>query len=189
MDEAFPGDIVGLVNPGEFRLGDTLCQGPALNFEPLPEFAPEHFARLRCPDTSRRKQFDKGLKQLIEEGAIQTFLRPGAGKTEMILAAVGELQLDVLRFRLESEYGARTTLERLPFKLVRWIQGGTSGEPRLRLPYSAKEVRDRHGRWAVLFGSEWDVQHSGRENPDIQFSEVVAHHFRSEASTNELMPA
>jgi len=71
MDEAFPGDIIGLVNPGEFRLGDTICEGPALNFEPLPQFSPENFAILRCRNSGRRKQFQRGLQQLLEEGAIQ----------------------------------------------------------------------------------------------------------------------
>ena len=73
MDEAFPGDIIGLVNPGEFRLGDTICDGEPVNFEPLPQFSPEHFAILRCQDTLRRKQFERGLEQLLEEGAIQMF--------------------------------------------------------------------------------------------------------------------
>jgi peptide chain release factor 3 len=172
MEEAFPGDIVGLVNPGEFRLGDTICQGSPVTFEPLPEFPAEFFAMLRCSDTSRRKQFDKGLHQLVEEGAIQAFSRPGAAQSELILAAVGQLQFDVIQFRLESEYGAKTTLEWLPYKLVRWIQDAPADGEKMRLPYSAKKVRDRHGRWAVLFNSQWEADHTARDNPAIRLSEV-----------------
>ncbi|MGE0761235.1 MAG: peptide chain release factor 3 [Pirellulaceae bacterium] len=189
MDEAFPGDIVGLVNPGEFRLGDTICQGTPLNFEPLPEFAPEFFATLRCMDTSRRKQFDKGMEQLIEEGAIQAFQRPGAAKTDMILAAVGSLQFDVIRFRLETEYGAKTHLDMLPFGFVRWIRSELTEDQPLKLPYSARRVHDRHGRPAILFTSQWDVQQCARENPKVVFSEVGATGFAGAGSFDQLVSA
>src|SRR6056297_2822368 len=115
MDEAYPGDIIGVVCPGEFRLGDTLCEGEPIQFEPLPQFSPEFFATLDCPDTSRRKQFDRGLEQLVEEGAIQTFHDANAARREIILASVGELQFDVVRFRLESEYNTPTKLSWRPF--------------------------------------------------------------------------
>ena len=100
MEEAFPGDIIGLINPGEFRLGDTICEGAPINFEPLPQFSPENFAILRCQDSGRRKQFQRGLEQLLEEGAIQMFSDVRAARREPMLAAVGELQFDVVRFRL-----------------------------------------------------------------------------------------
>ncbi len=91
MDEAFPGDIIGVICPGEFQLGDTLCQGAPIHYEALPQFSPEYFAVIDCPDTSRRKQFDRGLSQLVEEGAIQVFLDAKSTRREMILAAVGEI--------------------------------------------------------------------------------------------------
>lgn len=172
MDEAFPGDIVGLVNPGEFRLGDTICEGTPINFEPLPEFPPEYFATLRCPETSRRKQFDKGMQQLIEEGAIQAFAPPGASQSELILAAVGELQFDVIRFRLEAEYNAKTVLDWLPFNHVRWLPADYDESQKLKISYSSRKVRDRHGRWAVLFASRWDADYTAKENPGIEFAEV-----------------
>ncbi len=78
MDEAFPGDIIGLVNPGEFHLGDTICEGAPVNFESLPQFSPEFFATMICTDTGRRKQFERGLSQLMEEGAIQLFNAPNS---------------------------------------------------------------------------------------------------------------
>ena len=172
MDEAFPGDIIGLVNPGEFRLGDTICEGPELNFEPLPQFSPENFAILRCRSSDRRKQFDRGLTQLLEEGAIQAFTDERAARRELMLAAVGELQFDVVRFRLESEYDTATDMERLPFSLTRWIDCNPDQLRQLRLPYSAKLVRDQIGHPAVLFHSSWDVGYAERENPEVGFLAV-----------------
>jgi peptide chain release factor 3 len=171
MEEAFPGDIIGLVNPGEFQLGDTICVGTPINFEPLPLFSPEHFAILRCADTARRKQFTRGLEQLTEEGAIQVFQSPDAMQRDPILAAVGELQFDVVRFRLETEYTTQTSVEWLPFKVARWI-GPTDDAQTVRLPYGSRRVVDRHGRTAFLFQSKWDAEYCVRENPKIHFSEI-----------------
>lgn len=179
MDEAFPGDIIGLVNPGEFRLGDTICEGTSVNFEPLPQFSPENFAILRCPDSGRRKQFHRGLEQLLEEGAIQVFSDIHSVRSEPMLAAVGELQFDVVRFRLETEYDTTTTMERLPYTLARWIDGDPEKLRRLRLPSSAKLVRDQTGHQAVLFHSKWDADYAARENPAIQFSAVRTTSLRS----------
>jgi peptide chain release factor 3 len=170
MDEAFPGDIIGLVNPGEFHLGDTICEGQSLNFEPLPQFSPEFFAVLRCPDTARRKQFDRGLKQLLEEGAIQMFADSRSARAEPILAAVGELQFDVVRFRLESEYNTQTEIQWLPFKLARWVNNAAEGIQNLDLPYSARLVRDQFGHHVVLLQSTWDTDYLHRENPKVDFS-------------------
>ena len=172
VDEAFPGDIVGLVNPGEFHLGDTLCEGAAVNFDPLPQFSPEHFAVLRCPDTGRRKQFGKGMAQLIEEGAIQVFANRSAVRREPILAAVGELQFDVVRFRLESEYNSPTVIEWLPYKLARWVSADAETVRNLKLPYAASVVEDQLGNTAVLFSSRWEAEYCQRENPDVEFSAI-----------------
>lgn len=172
MDEAWPGDIIGLVCPGEFHLGDTLCEGTPLHFEPLPQFSPEYFAVLECHDTSRRKQFDRGMAQLIEEGAIQMFHDARATRREMILAAVGELQFDVVRFRLESEYNTPTQLTWRPYKVARWISGDEDSIENLKLPYSSKVVRDQYGHLAVLLMSEWDAQYAERENPKVRFDTI-----------------
>ncbi len=174
IDEAFPGDIVGLVNPGVFRLGDTLCEGQPLRYEPLPQFPPEHFAILRCPSSDRRKQFERGLNQLIEEGAIQVFVDPRASHQELILGAVGELQFDVVRYRLESEYLTQTTIEWLPFKSARWIASapGDTTPPRLRLPYGTRIVKDQYGGTAVLLQSQWDSDLLTRDNKHVQIMTV-----------------
>jgi len=170
MDEAFPGDIIGLVNPGEFHLGDTICEGSLLNFEPLPQFSPEFFALLKCSDTARRKQFGRGLQQLLEEGAIQMFVDPRAARAEPILAAVGELQFDVVRFRLESEYNTHTEIHWLPFKLARWVHGEADRLRDLYLPYTARLVRDQFDHHVVLLQSAWDTDYLQRENPQVEFS-------------------
>ncbi len=172
MDEAYPGDIIGLVNPGEFRLGDTICEGPTVNFEPLPQFSPENFATLRCRSSERRKQFRQGLEQLLEEGAIQAFTDSSATCRDLLLAAVGELQFDVVRYRLENEYDTATDIQWLPFKLARWTEDDPELLRTLRLPYSAKLVRDQIGHPAVLFHSKWDLNYAEQENPGVGFSSV-----------------
>lgn len=172
MDEAYPGDIIGVVCPGEFQLGDTLCQGQVIQYEPLPQFSPEFFAVLDCHDTSRRKQFDKGLEQLVEEGAIQLFHDARATRREMILAAVGELQFDVVRFRLESEYNVPTKIVWHPYKMARWFSASEADQKKLNLPYSAKLVRDQYGHDAVLLQSEWDVKVLERDNSSIKFDAI-----------------
>lgn len=172
MDEAFPGDIIGLVNPGEFHLGDTICIGDPVIYEGLPQFSPEFFATLRCPDTSRRKQFERGLQQLLEEGAIQVFTDAGAARKEPILAAVGELQLDVVRFRLESEYNTSTEIQWLPYKVARWVDAGDADINDIRLTSRSRLVRDQYDNPVALFPSEWEAGYTKSENPDVQFSEV-----------------
>jgi peptide chain release factor 3 len=172
MDEAYPGDIIGLINPGEFLLGDTICQSPALHFEALPQFSPEFFATLRCTDMDRRKQFERGLQQLLEEGAIQTFVDPNAMRREPILGAVGELQFDVVKFRLQSEYDTPTELNWLSHKTARWIDAKDEELQQLRLSYSAVVVQDQYGHNAVLFQSTWDADYAQRQNPNVRFEPI-----------------
>jgi len=169
MDEAYPGDIIGLVNPGEFLLGDTICVGKPVQFEPLPQFSPEYFAMLRCRQTLKRKQFTRGLEQLLEEGAIQMFLDPKSTRRDPLLAAVGELQFDVVRYRLESEYNAETDVEWLPYKLARWVEGTPEQVAQLHVPYTSRLVQDQFGNAVVLYQTPWDAEYMRRENPEMQF--------------------
>lgn len=173
VEEAYPGDIVGLVNPGEFRLGDTLCTGDPLHYAPLPAFAPEKFAAIRCTSSTRRKQFAKGMEQLLGEGAIQTFNDPKAATKEPILAAVGELQFDVVRYRLQSEYDVETALTWLPFVTARWVSGPGPLED-LRLPYASRLVYANTGHAAVLFSSEWDLKYAKETNAAYRFDATRA---------------
>ena len=187
MDEAFPGDIIGVVCPGEFQLGDTLCQGATIQYEPLPQFSPEFFAVLDCPDTSRRKQFDRGLKQLVEEGAIQVFYETKSSRREMILAAVGELQFDVVRFRLESEYNAPTSLSWRQYKLARWFNATAEEKANLKLSYAAKLVCDHYGNDAILLLSEWDDKVLVRENPNVEFYSIRVSNFKQASAMKPLL--
>ncbi len=108
LDEAFPGDVLGIPNTGDFAIGDTLCSGSAIQFASIPRFQPEHFALLRNTDLSKQKQFAKGLQQLESEGAVQILYNINAFKREPILAVVGQLQFDVVQARLKSEYNVPT---------------------------------------------------------------------------------
>ena len=101
VDKAYPGDIIGLFDPGIFRLGDTLATGKHIHFAGIPLFAPEHFARVSALDSMKRKQFVKGITQLSQEGAIQTFKRADIGREEIIVGVVGVLQFEVLEHRLK----------------------------------------------------------------------------------------
>ena len=123
IDEAWPGDVVGVVNPGIFSIGDTLSAGDPVEFEPLPSFPPEHFAVLRNNDMSRTKQFRKGVSQLSEEGVVQVYYSPDSARHEPILGAVGTLQFDVVQSRLQEEYGVTIAVDALPFVCARWIKG------------------------------------------------------------------
>jgi peptide chain release factor 3 len=169
MEEAFPGDIIGLVNPGEFLLGDTICEGTPVVFEPLPQFSPEFFATMICSDTGRRKQFERGLSQLLEEGAIQVFQTPNTAVRQTVLAAVGELQFDVVRFRLQSEYDTETEVRWLNYKVARWVVPKSTDPKPLQLLSSAREVIDQYDQRAVLFQSEWEALHCQKQNPDWDF--------------------
>jgi len=170
MEEAFPGDIIGVVCPGELRLGDTLYQGEPIRYPGVPQFSPEVFANVTCPDTSRRKQFDRGLKQLVEEGAIQLFYSKGRRK-DAILAAVGKLQFDVVQFRLENEYKAPSHVQWLPYEHARWFRADQS-DVSIKAPYGARLVTDSFGSEAILILTQWDLRTLVRENPTVSFEAI-----------------
>ena len=171
-EEAYAGDVIGMINPGQFRLGDTLCVGEPFQYEGEWEFPPECFARIRCTDTARRKQFTKGLEQLIEEGVIQILSDDGTNTREPVLAAVGELQFDVVRFRLESEYNTPTTLDRLPFSSARWVDAKPADLDKFNPPTSSRLMIDQHGEPIVLFTSDWEIAHCKTKNPDFPLLET-----------------
>jgi len=173
VDEAYPGDVIGLVNPGVFAIGDTICTDQLLQFEPIPRFAPEHFARLTNQDTNRYKQFNKGLAQLEAEGAIQVLYEPEALRREPILAAVGRLQFDVVQFRLKTEYDVETLLEVLPYSTARIVEA--DAETIERLPWGATlRTADRDGRTVALFASEWSTNYWRDRFPTVKLIEIGA---------------
>ncbi|MEQ9364542.1 MAG: EF-Tu/IF-2/RF-3 family GTPase, partial [Leptospirales bacterium] len=165
VDQAYPGDIIGLINPGTFQIGDVLYSGniePA--FEGIPRFAPEMFARLIPTDTSKLKAFRKGLQQLSEEGVVQVFSAPdGQG----VLGAVGNLQFDVFRFRMEDEYGAPCRLESLGYECSRWIRE----EDRAKFSSYDWIIKDQEDRPVVLFKSEYRLENFLKNNPDTPLYE------------------
>ncbi len=174
LDVAYAGDVVGLANPGAFAIGDTLYEGRPVSFPPIPAFAPEHFASVRSIDVSGYKSFGKGIAQLREEGAVQVFYPWGAPRTEPILGAVGELQFDVAKYRLESEYNVKTILHTLPYALARHVEGDREGVTRAQLPSNAKLVEDWSGRPTALFESEWSVRLAEEWNPQLRFVPFAA---------------
>ena len=169
VEEAFAGDVVGLANPGTFAIGDTLCEGIMRTFDPIPSFMPERFALLRSIDTATYKSFGKGLSQLEEEGAIQIYYSYGGGRTEPILAAVGQLQFEVVRSRLETEYNVKTILTALPYTVIRRVVGTREAMSGATLPSNAKLVETGDGDILLLLESEWSMNLASDWNPQLQF--------------------
>jgi peptide chain release factor 3 len=174
LEAAYAGDVVGLANPGVFAIGDTLCEGKLLEFERVPAFAPEHFASVRSIDTSTYKSFGKGIAQLREEGAIQVMYPFGSMRTEPVLAAVGALQFEVVKYRLESEYGVKTVMSTLPYSLARRVQGEAEQVRRAQFPSNAKLVEDWDGHPVALFESEWSLRLAEEWNPKLRFVQFTA---------------
>jgi peptide chain release factor 3 len=171
VEEAYPGDVVGLVNAGDLILGDTLYEGAEVRrFQPVPTFSSEHFARITVLDPSRRKQFRKALDQMNLEGAVQVFWPLDASSYDPIVGAVGKLQFEVIDFRLQTDYGVQTDLEHLTFKLVRWITGSTEAMQKLQLSRSTKRCKDSWDRDILLFPGQWDFDYAKEKNPTIEFA-------------------
>ncbi len=173
VELAYPGDIIGLFDPGIFRLGDTLCTGSPVRYSGIPLFAPEFFSRVSPVDSMKRKQFLKGITQLSQEGAIQTFKRPNIGREEMIAGVVGVLQMDVLEYRLKSEYGVDITRETLPYRFVRWIAQTPKPIDRLRLTSTTVPAVDRAGRDVLLFENEWSIRLAMENNEGLVLNETA----------------
>ena len=169
IEVAYPGDVIGFVNPGLFRIGDAVSSGDPVQFESIPRFAPEHFATLRAKQVTRQKQFQKGLVQLEEEGVMQLLAPHDGLKSEPILAVVGELQFDVLQSRLESEYNVETTIQQLPYTMARWVARDIDEITKMNLPTRCRICVDAHGHPVVLFTASWELEHAQKENADVEF--------------------
>ena len=166
VPEAYPGDVVGLVNPGQLAIGDTLYVGTPVHYPPVPMFPPERFARVR-PADGRHKKFDEAVQQLAEEGLLQAFLQD-LGPRHPIVGVVGALQFDVIAARLESEYDMKCVLEPLPHVAARWPEFPEGVQ--LQLPMSGiLSVRDHRNRQVLVFQSEWALNYTIERNPDVTF--------------------
>ena len=174
VDVAYAGDVVGLANPGTFAIGDTLADAPDICFDPIPAFEPEHFASVRSIDTASYKSFQKGIAQLREEGAIQVFYPFGQTRIEPILAAVGALQFEVVKYRLEAEYNVKTALSLLPLTLARRVLGEAEAVASAQLPSNARLVEDWDGAPLALFESEWSMRLASEWNPRLVFEAFAA---------------
>ncbi len=172
IEEAYAGDIIGVFDPGIYSIGDTLCSpGHKFEFEGIPTFAPEHFARIRQKDTLKRKQFVKGTEQIAQEGAIQIFHEPFSGMEELVVGVVGTLQFDVLLYRLKNEYNVEILMENLPFRFIRWIDTPNLDPKTLNLSSSTKVVQDFRGRNLLLFCDNWSIDWAIERNKDLVLSE------------------
>ena len=157
VDEAYAGDIIGVFDPGIFSIGDTLTTAKPFQFEGIPTFAPEHFARVRQVDTMKRKQFMKGMQQIAQEGAIQIFQEYNMGMEEVIVGVVGVLQFDVLKYRLENEYNVEIRMDNLPYEHIRWIENEEIDMDKLVGTSDMKKIQDLKGRPLLLFVNAWSV--------------------------------
>lgn len=170
IDEAYPGDIVGLFDPGVFGIGDSLCEvGQSFAFEDFPVFPPERFARVQAKDTMKRKQFMKGITQLTQEGAVQLFHQDDIGYESYIVGAVGNLQFEVLEYRLKNEYGVDIMMQFLPYEVARWLEEERIDLKKLKGMDRGLMIRDAKERPVVLFPTEWALRWAMDNNPNVQF--------------------
>ena len=173
VETAYAGDIIGLFDPGCFHLGDALSSGPKLRFSSIPVFAPEHFARVRPEDSMKRKQFLKGILQLAEEGAIQTFRRTETGREEFLVGVVGVLQFEVLEHRLKTEYGVSMLMDRLPFRYVRWVTKTPRPVEELKLTSTSGRAFDSEEREVLLFENDWSIRLAMENNEGLELAETA----------------
>lgn len=172
VEEAYAGDIIGVFDPGIFAIGDTLCGGSnKFEFEGIPTFAPEHFARVRQIDTMKRKQFVKGISQIAQEGAIQIFQEYNTGMEEIIVGVVGVLQFEVLKYRLENEYNVEIRMENLPYEHIRWIANKEIDLDKLVGTSDMKKIKDLKGNPLLLFVNSWSIGMTLERNKGLELSE------------------
>ncbi|HQN25124.1 MAG: peptide chain release factor 3 [Syntrophales bacterium] len=168
VEEAYPGDVIGLHNHGTIKIGDTFTETEPLKFIGIPSFAPENFRRIHLKNPMKSKQLQKGLAQLSEEGAVQVF-QP-LGKSDYILGAVGVLQFDVTAERLRTEYGADTVFEETPYNVARWV---ACADPKRFKEFERENgsslALDAEGRPAFLTASEFRLERCMESWPDVAF--------------------
>jgi peptide chain release factor 3 len=173
IEEAYPGDVVGLFDTGNFKIGDTLTEGENFYFTGIPSFSPEIFKEVVNKDPMKTKQLEKGLLQLTDEGVAQLFSQHGGNKK--IIGCVGELQFEVIQYRLLQEYGASVQFNTVPYYKACWI---TAKDPKKLEEFirfkSSNIARDKDGHLVYLAQSEWFLNTERNNNPDIEF------HFTSE---------
>lgn len=173
IEEAYPGDVIGLNNPGVFAIGDTIYLGKKLEYEGIPSFSPELFSYLKNPNPSKFKQFQKGVQQLQEEGAVQIMYSIDEFIRDPILAAVGQLQFEVVQYRMLSEYNVETTLEPISFNVARWVVDGWEALEKVGRLFNVMTVKDARNRPVLLFRNEWNVNQLQGDHPELKLSSIA----------------
>ena len=181
VDEAYPGDIIGLVGHDGFGIGDTLTTDPSICYDEIPRFTPEVFEYFHNPNTAKFKQFRQGLDQLLREGVAQAFQLKDTASRVPLLGAVGPLQFEVLQYRLETEYGAETRREPAAFVAVRWLPLGTPPEDldAISLPTGSRFAFDTEQNPVALFPSEWALNYFAQNHPSIPLTPLAPKRERS----------
>ncbi len=173
LAEAYAGDVIGLNNPGMFAIGDTICVGSKRQYEGIPCFSPELFAYLRNPNPSKFKQFRKGVSELQEEGAIQIMYSIDEAKRDPILGAVGQLQFEVVQFRLQNEYGVESLLEPLPYSVARWVEDGWEVLDAIGRLFNTFVVKDSWDRPVLLFKNQWNLNQVESDHPKLRLKAIA----------------
>lgn len=168
IDTSYSGDIVGINDPGLFNIGDTLTSKEKFKFHGIPDFAPEYFAKVQLLNPMKSKQMKKGLDQLSEEGATQLF-HPRRGAIP-IIGVVGELQFDVLKQRIEEEYGAEVQLDRMGVYQARWVLGPSEELEKFEKEYLNDLGTDKHGHFVCLFPNEYRLNLAEKNYPELSFA-------------------
>ncbi|MCR4717449.1 MAG: peptide chain release factor 3 [Lachnospiraceae bacterium] len=172
LEEAYAGDVIGVFDPALFSIGDTICApGKKFEYEGIPTFAPEHFARLVQLNSMKRKQFMKGVTEIAQEGAVQLFQDYQLGMSEIIAGVVGVLQFDVLKYRLENEYGCEVRLEPLPYGYIRWVKDVETDLNSLKRLNDVKKVKDMKGNPLLLFTNDWIINMVLDNNEGLELEE------------------
>ncbi|PUA38314.1 peptide chain release factor 3 [Paenibacillus elgii] len=169
VEDAYPGDIIGLFDPGIFRIGDSLSQGGSLEFDELPTFSPELFSKVTVKNALKHKQFQKGVDQLTEEGTIQVFKT--IGFEDLILGVVGQLQFEVFEYRMKAEYSSEVQLSRMTYQFARWLVGDDIDPAKFRI--NSQLVKDKKDNYVALFENEYALRTAMEKNPNLKFLETA----------------
>jgi len=169
VDVAYPGDIIGLFDPGIFRIGDSLSQGKDIVYNELPTFSPEIFAKVMIKNALKQKQYQKGIDQLTEEGTIQVFYSVGFNDT--ILGVVGQLQFEVFQYRMRAEYGVEVQLHHMNYQFARWIVDEKIDPSKYRI--NSTLVKDKKDNYVALFENEYAMRTAIEKNPTTKFLEIA----------------
>ncbi|HCL58205.1 MAG TPA: peptide chain release factor 3 [Spirochaetia bacterium] len=174
IHESYPGDIIGFITNAEFKIGDTISSNPKIVFKKIPRFAPEIFAYIHNINTSQYKSFRKGLDHLLAEDIVQTFQIDNQTQNIPLLGALGDLQFEVLQYRLKDEYGVETRLEVMPWKVLRWLEVPVDKNfLKNKLSYREASGIDDHGKQVVFFNDPWDFNYFSNKNTEIKLLDFL----------------